>query len=294
MVEFGTDCGAKDAGEIVEGAESSDNLRGDPSLDARPEAAGMMPLSGNSPAVARFVCLESGCVANPVAHGSPPGESPPMGQTGSLEAWEPVVLTLKGRYRICWCADHSWDPLTLQSRGDCAFSSAFGVEVGEVRVVGVDEAQQFECGAFRPCTLLIGSAKGGLQSTDAVMLLRYNAHVARRDFGQGWGPDGNGPQLFGGDGAELCGSAGVGGRERGVLVEAIPGVGDAQKRSFDLGPHGAGPIGVFRVCYCQNSVMRSCSSSSAQNFAQEVGVLNVVLRALTQGFSVICRGPGVR
>lgn len=183
-----------------------------------------------APEAADTVCFPT-CVPTATS------EAPVVDTVG--EAWDPVVLTSAGIFKVCWCSD---------GNGGCDSAEDFVVDVGEIVAAGVATGHVWACVAFIPCDLEV-TLLPQLQVGDQVQLVEAGS-------GRACGLD------------EQVNAAGFS-RGTRILGRAAVSFDGSNALHFSLGdPH---ITGFFQVCYCQQQ--SGCTEDL--HFFQTAGTLTV-------------------
>ncbi|CAE7653670.1 unnamed protein product [Symbiodinium pilosum] len=234
------------------------------------------PDTAHAVAFRSYICGRgsSSCLATP-ANGPPTSfedMAEMVGEAGlsfQRGGWEPVQIDTPGTYRICWCVDDTWDPVKLESHGYCGSGFQYGVEAGLVIVQGAVGDQNFPCTAFRPCHFEVFSELP-FDAEDQILIVAPPP-TATNSLATICGRGTTGMQV------RVSGSYAVYPSTTTVLSEEENTTTPAPLEpmyyvgSFEL--DSSGQAGLYRVCYCKNSVMGPCDDAVA--FAQYAGIVNI-------------------
>eukprot|EP00929_Paragymnodinium_shiwhaense_P080064 TRINITY_DN41736_c0_g1_i5.p1 TRINITY_DN41736_c0_g1~~TRINITY_DN41736_c0_g1_i5.p1 ORF type:complete len:2632 (+),score=551.81 TRINITY_DN41736_c0_g1_i5:51-7946(+) len=187
----------------------------------------------HDPAVSIRSCWPT-CVDTPVSSAAV------IKDGGSVEVWDPVLLTKSGTYWICWCNN---------GHGDCSSDIDFVTQIGVIVAKGVDVDQQWRCGAYLPCSLTV-PFQDGVTADDAIQIVSTDSN------------------------ADPCGLAARVNSAFFSMGSRVSGYEDLDTKGkkimrFDIGE----PLqpGYFRVCYCQ--AQGTCEQDL--DFFQELGTVTV-------------------
>ena len=200
-------------------------------------------------------CGTSALIRPPSGHAIPSGSD----TSGRADVTGQVRFAAGGLYRLCWCGQLLQDANTTgilgNASGQCKLAQNFGVDMGDLTMLGPAPLQQDRtCVAGGSC-LLEGFLGTGMEA-GSLLLLETCGVAASADFGASGRP----------------------GQPRGPTVAALLASGAAFRWEARVPAAPSG--GSFRLCWCAEKLPQnltnytSCAISS--DFTVDMGMLHVM------------------